>query len=267
MTSTSTSIPTSASMRGSPPPRPPPRPRPHPQLARSWARRRTARRVARRTLTLAVRGGPCAARWAARCRCTSLPTSLLWQLSSLPRVLRTRSMGGPLTLQVKAAHGLVEMSAPTLGQARRTHAARTPHARRTHARAAPALRPLCAPPLCAPPRDPSPPPPHRSPATLCARRPLRGRRRSHARRAPFTRSTARSTRSQCCCRCRPATPPPRPPRPSSSRLWRRSLTSSRSVSRCLRRDKGKFPAVLSDSGLHFKRRACLEHVHCLLYDV
>ena len=38
-------------------------------------------------------------------------------------------MGGPLTLQVNAAHGLVEMSAPTLGQARRTHAARTPHMR------------------------------------------------------------------------------------------------------------------------------------------
>ena len=67
-------------------------------------------------------------------------------------------MGGPLTLQVNAAHGLVEMSAPTLGQARRTHAARTRALRPRCARSAPALRPLCAPPLCAPPRHPSPSP-------------------------------------------------------------------------------------------------------------
>ena len=132
-------------------------------------------------------------------------------------------MGG--SLQVKAAHGLVEVSAPTIGQARRSHAAGTPLARACCTRSAPPLRPLVA--LCA---TPTPPPPSLS-RPLCARRPLRGRRRSHAQRAPSTSSTARSTRLRCCCRCRAATPPLPPPW-RSSRLCGRSPTPSRSISRC-----------------------------------
>ena len=69
-------------------------------------------------------------------------------------------MGG--SLQVKAAHGLVEVSAPTIGQARRSHAAGTPQARARCTRSAPPLRPLVA--LCATPT----PLPHRSPAPLRA---------------------------------------------------------------------------------------------------
>ena len=68
-------------------------------------------------------------------------------------------MGGPLTLQVNAAHGLVEMSAPTLGQARRTHAARTPHARALRprcARSAPHMRPSALRPSAPPQPSPSP---------------------------------------------------------------------------------------------------------------
>ena len=79
------------------------------------------------------------------------------------------------SLQVNAAHGLVEVSAPTLGQARRSHAASTPLARARCTRSAPPLRSRIA--LCAP-LLPSAPPfalcatptplPHRSPAPLRA---------------------------------------------------------------------------------------------------
>ena len=51
-------------------------------------------------------------------------------------------MGG--SLQVNAAHGLVEVSAPTIGQARRSHAAGTPQARARCTRSAPPS----APPHC-----------------------------------------------------------------------------------------------------------------------
>ena len=251
-------------MRGSPPPRPPPRPRPHPQLARSWARRRTARRVARRTLTLAVRGGPCAARWAARCRCTSLPTSLLWQLSSLPRVLRTRSMGGPLTLQVNAAHGLVEMSAPTLGQARRTHAARTRALRPRCARAAPALRPRCArsaplrsAPLRATPAPPLPidlPPPSAR-AGLCV---AGGDRTLGARLPRGARHAARARNAAAAAGQRR--------RPLARRGAARRVSGA-----AHRRPRGACRAASGGTTGNFQQ-SCLiqaliskeEHVHCLL---
>ena len=61
-------------------------------------------------------------------------------------------MGG--SLQVNAAHGLVEVSAPTIGQARRSHAAGTPQARARCTRSAPPS----APPHC-PLRHPPPSPP------------------------------------------------------------------------------------------------------------
>jgi hypothetical protein len=106
-----------------------------------------------------------------------------------PCVVRVLTMGG--ALQVNAAHGLVEVSAPTLGQARRSHAAGTPLERARCTRSAPPLRPLIA--LCATPN----PHPHRSPhpsaraglcvaggdRTLSARLPRAARHAARARDA------------------------------------------------------------------------------------
>ena len=165
-----------------------------------------------------ARGGPCAARWAARCRCTSFLT-MAAELTSCGSTYY-----GPLAAGQRRAW-------PRRGVGAHDRPG-TPFARRRHATSTRPLHPLCT-PLCAP-SMPSAPPHPPSPIALpplCARRPLRGRRRSHAQRAPSTSSTARSTRLRCCCRCRAATPPLPPPW-RSSRLCGRSPTPSRSISRC-----------------------------------